>query len=258
MRWSPALVLVCLTLATVSACAYPRRSTPLSEVRSDSRSIQPPDGVLRLRFLSAVVPPEQRGGLPWDDDGTAPDVTVRVYRSDSLVWESTPIENGLSPELNVAPEQNVFIPRDAETRIEMWDSDSVGGDPIGIWRGRGLPPSALLGADARVMLDSRAVLVMRVEPARPQRGLGLALYEVRSDKLLVVDVTPRSPASRAGLVSGDAIVAIGEDSIESLGSSLAASALARAGTRRGATLVVLRDGTRQILRLDGGFVWPAI
>lgn len=213
---------------------------------------------MRLRFLSAVIPPQQRGGLEWDDDGTGPDAMVRVYRNDELVWESAPVEGGLSPELNVAPPENVYLPADADIRIELWDSDAVAGDPIGIWRGRGLPPSALLGADARVMLDSRAVLVMRVERARPKRGLGLALYEQRSDAVLALDVTPRSPAARAGLVNGDRIVAIGEDSIESLGAARAASALARAGTRRGATLVVERSGHREILRLDGGFVWPAI
>jgi len=250
------LAYVALTLAC--GCAYPRRSTPLSEVHSDLRSVEPPEGIVRLRFLSAVVPPEKRGGLPWDDDGTAPDVEVRIYRNDNLLWESTPVQSGLSPTLNVGPGENVYIPPDAETRIEMWDADSVGGDPIGIWRGRGLPATALLGSDARVMLDSRAVLVMRVEQAQPQRGLGLALYEVRSDAFLVVEVTPRSPASRAGLVAGDSIVAIGDDSVETLGSSRGASALARAGTHRGATLVVLRNGTRQILRLDGGFIWNAL
>ncbi len=261
MRWpaiahAPSLLLV--PLLVVVACAYPRRTMPLSDVHASAAPAEAPPGVMRLRFLSAVVPPRKRGGLAWDDDGSAPDVSVRVYRSGDLVWQSEPVEDGLSPELNVSPPENIYLPDDVPIRIEVWDVDSVAGDPIGIWRGMGLPESALLGANARVMLDSRAVIVMRVERAQPKRGLGLALYEVRSDELLAIRVLPRSPASRAGLEAGDAIVAIGEDSIESLGSSRAASALARAGTRRGATLTVLRGGTRQILRLDGGFVWQAL
>ena len=57
MRWSLALPLACVALTLACGCAYPRRSTPLSAVHSDLRSVQPPDGILRLRFLSAVVPP---------------------------------------------------------------------------------------------------------------------------------------------------------------------------------------------------------
>ncbi|NCQ61157.1 MAG: PDZ domain-containing protein [Myxococcales bacterium] len=261
MRWhasSWARSLLLLPLLASLGCAYPRRGTPLSEVRSDLSSIEAPPGVIELRFLSAVVPPQKRGGMAWDEDGSAPDVSVRVYRDDHLVWQSTPVERGLSPELNVTPAENLYLPPDASVRIELWDVDSVAGDPIGVWQGRGLPSGALLGANARVMLDSRAVLVMRVERARPQRGLGLALYEVRSDRLLAVTVLPRSPASRAGLLEGDSIVAIGEDAIETIGSSRAASALARAGTERGATLTVLRGTTRQILRLDGGYVWQVL
>jgi hypothetical protein len=258
MRWHELTRASVLLLIFASACAYPRRATPLSEVHASAAPAEAPPGVIGLRFLSAVVPPRKRGGLAWDDDGSAPDVSVRVYRSGSLVWQSEPVEDGLSPELNATPPENLYLPADAPIRIEVWDVDSVAGDPIGIWSGMGLPPSALLGADARVMLDSRAVIVMRVERAKPMRGLGLALYEVRSSRLLAVSVLPRSPASRAGLEEGDAIVAIGEDSVESLGSSGAASALARAGTHRGATLTVLRGSTRQILRLDGGFVWQAL
>ncbi|MCU0671815.1 MAG: PDZ domain-containing protein [Myxococcota bacterium] len=234
-------------------CAYPRRSTSLCPVTTEARPA--PADVWRLAFHEVVIPPRQRGDQPWDEDGTPPDVFVRVYRGDALIFESSPVE-GLQVSLE-ATTPNLHFPSNVPSRIELWDQDTVMPTVIGVWRGSGLPSGAMEDGDTRILLDGNASVGFRVLAPEASRGAGITSYEVRRKELRVVEVLEHSPAGRAGLVPGDAIVAIGGESIADLGEARAAGALSRACSEATRLTVKRADGRTEDLVLDRGFVWIA-
>ena len=247
-----AVILVLCALA----CAYPRRSTSLSPVQ-DSSDIQAPANLWRLRFTRAVVPPRQRGDSPWDEDGTPPDPFVRIYRGDEQIYESPVAEDTLQPAWDAVTE-NLMLPATEDLRIELWDSEAMRlPEPIGVWRGQGLPATALPGADARVMLEGTAEIGFVVMPPEAHRGTGITEYEVRSDALYVVDVIPLSPAGRAGIEAGAQIIGIDGESVADLGEDNAAGKLSMSSSRQSRLTVVHADGRREDVRLDAGYVWMA-
>lgn len=245
-----------VAMVAVASCAYPRRTMSVSPLPAAADPGSPPANVHRLRMLSAIVPPRQRGDLPWDEDGSGPDVVVRVFVGGERVWQSSPpVENTVQPAIDQELPRNIEVDPSKELRLELWDQDAGSGDVIGIWRGRGLPPNALPGAEARIMLEGGATLVFRVDAPRAHVGLGVEQYEVHDDALKVLGVLPHSPAARAGVREGDRIVAIDGRTVEDLGESGSASALSMAGTRRGAKLTLDRGGRQETVELDGGYVW---
>lgn len=247
------LVLVAVLLAV--ACAYPRRTTSLSPARGTIQSTSAPADLWSLTVVGATVLPLNRGALAWDGSDGLPDAYVRIYRNDQLVWESDTIDDSLSPAWNATLPRNLYAPRDAMFRFEVWDRDEVGGDPIGIFRHRGLPPNVVPGADARILLDSGAQLALRLEPPQAHHGVGIRLYEVRGDALAILEVETHSPAGRAGLRPGDAVIAIGGQSVSALGGQRAPGALSMASERREALRVRSERGDVREVELDRGFTW---
>jgi hypothetical protein len=248
--------LVGLLLATLVGCAYPRKTASLSTVPpAEAANASAPDSLTRLRFISAEVPPNQRGALPWDDEGSAADPFIRVYRGDEKIYESEPVEDQLRPTFDAVTE-NLLLPANEDIRIELWDDDPGVPEPIGTWRGRGLPRTALPGADSNLNLEGGAQLLFRLEPAEPLRGSGIEEYEVRSDALVILSMIERSPAGRAGVRVGDRVTAIDGKSVAELGDA-AAGALSMASSRRSSLTVVHSDGDEETVELDGGYSWRA-
>lgn len=250
-----------LALAVVLGvgCVYPRRGTSLTTVhgnRTAQGTIHAPPHLYRITVVEAHIQPRMRGDLDWDDDGGLPDAQVRIYRDEQLVWESETIDDTLNPRWNATLPRNVEVPPHASMRFEVWDQDTVGGDPVGIHRDNGMPDTALPGADSRILLEGGSYLLLRADTPTPHRGVGIEEYEVRPDALVVTEVLPHSPASRAGLERGDQIVAVGDQRVSALSDARAASALSMAATRQ-TTLTVVKDGesTEQTVELDRGFVW---
>jgi membrane-associated protease RseP (regulator of RpoE activity) len=247
-------LLASLGFVALVGCAYPRRSTALSPVSdASSGAVSVPDDLHHITFVSAQIPPRERSGLAWDDDG-APDAFVRLYRNDELVWEGTPVDDTLTPAFGQSPPRNVSFPRDAAIRIELWDRDSVQPQIIGVWRNRGLPPNALPDADVGVMLDGGAQVLFRLGRPAAHRGVGIPAYEARGGSLRVLEVDPFSPAGRAGVRPGDDIVSIGGERVGDLGEARAASALSLAADRQ-QSLTIERAGAQIEAPLDRGFVW---
>jgi membrane-associated protease RseP (regulator of RpoE activity) len=211
-----------------------------------------PEHVWQLELRSAHIPPRDRGGHAWDDDG-GPDPFIRLYRGETLVFSSSPITDDFDPEFALTLPKNVYLPPDEQIRIELWDSD-VSDHIIGIWRGRGLPPNALPDADARIMLEGGATVTIRVHRPVAHRGVGITLYESRGSALHVLEVERFSPAGRAGIAVGDQIVQIGEETVSDLGDARAASALSLA-LDNGVPLVVETNGERRTVTIDRDFVW---
>lgn len=251
-----ALPVVLVVLAALApGCAYPRRTTSLSPARSDAASSSSPGDVWSLTVEAAVVPPQSRGAIAWDGSDGLPDPFVRIYRDDVLVWESDTLQDTLAPQWSATLPRNLHTPSSAMYRFEIWDRDEVGADPIGIYRNRGLPPNVVPGADARVMMDSGAQLALRLAPAQAHHGVGIRLYEVRGDSLVVIEVETHSPAGRAGIVAGDEIVGIGGQSVSALGSQRAPGALSMAADRGERLRVRNARGETREVELDRGFTW---
>lgn len=255
MRGCALLLGLALILST-GGCVYPRRTTSLSPVtrRSGSAALNAPSGVWRLVIVGAHVRPRNNGNLAWDDDEGLPDVFVRVYRRQELILE-TPTENDtLEPAWDASPENNLFVDDETPLRIEVWDSDLVGADPIGVYDRRGLPAMAIEGADARIMLEGGSWLTVRREPPTAHRGLGVARYEVRPDRLVLLELHTYSPIYRAGLRPGDEVVGVGDRRVADMSDGEAASALSMASSRR-ETLTYVRRGREESVEVDRGYVW---
>jgi hypothetical protein len=255
----PVTRLTLLTLLTVPllaavGCAYPRRTTPLSPLPGGVRSPDVPDDMWQLVLVDADIPDRQRSGMTWDEDAAdPPDPFVRVLIRGREVWQGPTADNTAHPRWNVSSERNLAFDRSERMRFELWDEDGMTSDPIGIYEGRALA-EATVGADTILKLEGGTTLTVRLDPPRPHAGSGIALYEVRKTALVILEVTPNSPASRAGLTAGDRITAIDDRLIDELGGQRAASALAMAAQNQ-SELTVEKAGKFRHVKLDRGYVW---
>ncbi len=249
-----AFVLAVLALS-FAGCAYPRRSTALSPVHAEAGGPGQPHDVWSMRIVSAQIPLRNRGDSNWDDGGGMPDPFVRVYRDEVLVFESRTIDDTIAPEWEQDLPRNIEVSSSSALRIEVWDRDAVGGDPVGIYRGHGLPGNALPGVEARILLEGGSYVTIRMDDPAAHRGVGVRMFEVHGSELLVVEVEAHSPAGRAGIVAGDRIVSIGGRPVSELGGSAATGALSMAAERHQVLGVLDATGDERDVELDHGYVW---
>lgn len=236
-------------------CVYPRRSTPMRAWDGQRSPSGAPSGLWSVTILSARLPPHPRGGLSWDPNEGLPDVYVKIYRDEVLVWESERVDDSLEPSWEVSLPENLRVSASSHLRFEVWDQDEVGGDPVGVYHHVGLPPNALPGAEANLILDSDAVLTIRVDDPIANQGVGIDEYEVRADALVIHSVLENSPASRAGLEPGDHIEAFDGRPVSALSDNLAIGQLSMAFARH--TELTLRRPGQSVRRvtLDRGAIW---
>lgn len=237
-----------------AGCAYPHRTTLIHAAPSSAQPQDEPSNVWSIRFVDAVLPEQKGGGLAWDSDGTPPDPFLRLVIDGRTVWESPVQENTRHPVWNVTLPRNIFVPSQANFRLELWDEDSGSNDPAGAISRSGLPETARPDALAHLNLDNLGTVTIVVSNPRPSKGLGVE-YEQHSDALVLLGVEPFSPAARAGLKKGDSVVAIGEATVGSLPAARAASELSLSADR-GATLKVLDPaGKAREVTLDRDYLW---
>ncbi len=259
--WQPGSLWPVFALLAV-ACVYPKRSTALSSATVNGESsLDVPANTFTLVVVAAEVPRRNRGNLAWDDSEGLPDPFARIYRDDELIYETPVAEDTLTPEWNATLPRNFFLSSTSRLRIEVWDRDTVGSDPIGTYRQVGLPSNAIAGESAsahvRLMLEGGAQITLDLQNPHAFRGVGILEYEVRGDSLLVTRVETHSPAGRADIRPGDHIIAIGGDTVSALGEARAASAISLASDR-GTSLRVQRGSSTRVIELDRGFVWPTM
>jgi hypothetical protein len=241
----------------LGACAYARRSTPLSAVTGPAKAhSEAPENLWKLVVVSADIPRETRSGTRWDDDKSPPDPYLKLIIKGEEIWETKTLDNQDHPVFNASPPRNMAISRDAKVRFELWDDDGVTSDPIGVYEGRALG-EAIMDSDNILKLEGGATLTVRVQPPDAHRGTGIALYEVRKNALVILQVLPYSPAARAELAPGDRITAIDGRTIEELGPKKAESSLVLA-VQKQSELLVEREGKSRVVKLDDGFVWLAM
>lgn len=254
--WRAAALAALAATVLVSGCVYPRRATSLVPVRGAATvAIGAPSGVVSLTIVAAQTPSSRRGGMTWDDGGGAPDCFVRVYRNETMVYESPTVADTTSPRFDAQLPESIVISGGARMRLELWDRDTLGSDPVGVWRGVGLPGHSTGGGEARVLLDGGTYLTIRTGPPRPYRGVGIRLFELQPGELVVVQVEPYSPAGRAGIVEGDRIVAIGGRLVSALTPAAASGALSMAADRHQALRLRNARGEERVVELDRGYTY---
>ncbi|HEY2734812.1 MAG TPA: PDZ domain-containing protein [Polyangiales bacterium] len=213
-----------------------------------------PDNLWSIRFVDAQLPEFKGGGLQWDSDGTPPDPFVRLVINGRKIWESPVQRDTRHPVWNTTLPRNIYVPPGANFRIELWDDDAATNDPAGVLLRSGLPETARPDALAHLGLDNLATVTVIVSAPRASRGLGVA-FEEHSDALVLLSVEPFSPAARAGLKTGERIVAIGDSRVSQLTAAKAASELSLSSDH-GSTLVVADEhGKEREVPLDRDFLW---
>ena len=253
MKTVLSLFAICMTLF---GCAYPQHTIALNAVTNPGdQALDPPPDVWQFTVLSALIPPTQRSGLAWDEDGSAPDCVVRIYRDDQLIFETPRAENTLQPEWNVTLPNNLWTPGGHPLRFEIWDLDSLQGDPVGSVRFNGLPENALPDAIATLRLEGDATLQVRVNIPKPFRGCGILRVEERPSSLVVLAVSEYSPAGRAGIRVGDRVVKIDHMAVGDMGGGRATTALSMTGNHGGELVVEDAAGHERTVTLDRGFTW---
>jgi hypothetical protein len=247
------LILV-ISAALLGSCAYPRRTTLVHPAPASAQPQDQPDHLWSFKFVDAQLPETKPGGLPWDSDGTGPDPFVRLIIDGRLVWESPVQHDTRHPEWNVTLPRNVYVPSQANFRLELWDEDTGSNDPAGTLTRSGLPETALPDALAHLTLENLGVITIVVSAPRPSKGLGIE-YEQHSDALKVLKVEPFSPAARAGIKTGDSVVAIGDASVESLTAAKAASELSLSADRGQSLKVKEPSGKERDVNIDHDYLW---
>lgn len=245
-----------LTLCA-TGCVYPVRGTPLSAVpRARTSPGQSPDHMWHLTLVRAHIPPDKRGAVGWDDDGSGPDAYFILKTHDQERWRSPVVEDSTQPQFDASPPDNLRLDRHGRVRLELWDRDGLLADPIGIHEGRALS-EALLDSDTTIALEGGATVTLRISHPLPKVGTGIPEYESRPDALLIHRVLDQSPAARAGLRPGDSIIAINGATIRELGAAKAESALALA-FQQDTRLTVQRGKQTSEVTLDHDYVWSAL
>lgn len=253
--WCPVGVAATLALGGC-APAFPSFATPVRAAPEQGQSLDPtpPDDLLYLRLRGATVPERTRDGRHWDAFGQhAPDPFAVVYLDGEELFRTRPERNTYRPTWPGSPEGNFRIPPRSTLRVEMFDQNPMKHRPICLFEFSGVDDDVFAGG-REAKCDGGATLGLIVERARAEVGVGLAL-EVRRTEVLVTQVEEESPASRAGLMRGDRIVAIQGKTVAEMGPGEARS-LVNANTRMGIELVILEpDGGTRTVRLKDGPIY---
>jgi hypothetical protein len=203
--------LVALSALGLGACSavYPELSTPVRNVPAGYRFDPPaPDDLLYVTFEKATIPARTRDGRDWDSTGgSLPDAFAKLM-VDKVARVTTPVQsNSLQPTWPNQKRGNYRIPKGAEIVVELWDSNPINDRPICLERVRDLHDAALGEGRLEVSCESGAYVVLQVEPAHGQIGIGLS-YELRTDEVFVTQVLRESPAARAKVYKGEQILRI--------------------------------------------------
>lgn len=190
------------------AAVYPELATPTHPPVTGQPLDPPPSSLKWIAVQGATVPKLTRDGRSWGAIGSKePSPYAIVFVNGEELLRTLPESNTFTPTWPGSPQGNFVLTEGDRLRVELWESRPMTDRPIGV---RELSFTGELTDDNELIvgLDGGAELTLKVEPARPQVGLGFR-YELRGvDAVYVTRVAKESPAGRAGIQAGDQIVAI--------------------------------------------------
>ncbi len=249
-----------VSLAAVTAmccgCAiiYPEVQTP-ARVPKEGQVVDPPppDELYYLYIEGASIPLKDPGGLDWP--GGAPDPFAKIIVNGAELFHTPTQSRTREPSWPDQKRSNYEIPRGSKVFVEVWDDNPMTNKPICRAVVRDLH-TMRNGGNNEVWCDSGARVRLHVESARSLVGLGL-YYETRgADGVRVTRVVEHSPAARAGLSSGDRILAIDGKDVKKLTGNEVRSAI-NLNAKKGVKLDVwFNGGKRHLITLKEGALYP--
>jgi len=253
-------LLLSLLAGTAFGCAavYPEIAPPMKTPPAGRKIAPlPPPDLLYIDFVSAEIPPRTRDGRPWDSlGGSLPDPFAKLIVDDREIIKTPVQSDTLKPTWPDQKRANYWVSRNAEVRLEVWDSNPLNNHPICIKRLRDFHDQAG-PIPFEIDCDSGAHVRMRVEPAHGRWGLGFN-YELSTDGASVSHIFPESPAARAGMKVGDDIVEIQGKRLDKMEEGEAQS-LVNANAQVGVDLLLRgKDGAEHRVTIKEGVVYPAV
>jgi len=246
------LTLLACTSSTAKKTAWATRLTPAAEgMKLDP---PPPDGLLWMRPVAAVIPTRTAGGKLWDDVGGWPDVFVVLTVNDREVMRTEVATDTLKPKWTHGG-GNFEVPPRAELRVDVFDADALKDIPVGTARFAPPTQEELAGGELELDIGRRGLVRLAIGKPRAQIGLGFD-YMMFKGQLLARQVLEHSPAGRKGMRVGDEIVAIAGKKVKTLTPFGIKSAF-NAVPPEGIEVVVQHEGgTTESMRLAEGAVYP--
>jgi hypothetical protein len=198
-------------VVVLSGCGavYPEISAPVKAPPS-GRALDPapPKDLVYIVFSGAKIPSKTRDGRQWDSlGGSAPDPFAKLFLNDRELIRTPVQSNTLAPTWPDQKKANYRLPDNGSYRLEVWDSNALNNAPICMKTLHDIRDD--IGPEPiEVECSSGARVMLRIEPAHARWGLGFA-YELRTQGSVgITRVVPESPAARAGLEAGDALLQI--------------------------------------------------
>jgi membrane-associated protease RseP (regulator of RpoE activity) len=243
-----------LGLAVACAAVYPEMQTAVRAAPEGTLAEPPPEEDLYFVFFDgAWIPPKDRGGRQWESDGPDPFAKLIVDDVERIV---TPVQaNTREPNWPKQDKENLRIRAGAKIFVEVWDDNPVTDHPICRAKVRNID-SLREGGENEIWCDSGARVRLHVESAKPLLGIGL-YYETRGrGGVRVTRVVSNSPAARAGLSTGDRILAVQGKPVTAMDALEVRSAI-NLHSRTGLKLDVwFQNGKRHVIELKEGSLYP--
>ena len=213
----------------------------------------PPDGVYWVKIASAQVEPKDPGGQPWDGPGELPDPYVVIYARGEPLLRTDAASDTLTPQWEGASGNFVLAASD-ELELVVMESDAMS-DRQMMRVGFAPPGNDALAAGELVVDGAGAKVVLQVSRAHALMGLGFD-YVARDGLAQIGAVWTHSPAARAGLVTGDAILRVGERDIAAMKEREIRSAINAIGSAGLEVVVKHPQGGTENFVLAPGPVYP--
>ncbi len=260
-RWSFSVLSVAalallLTASTGCGAVFPEMSTRL-EAAPEGRPLDPPppDDRLYVSITSGTVPPRARDGRTWDQVfGSLPDPYVKLRVDGVEIIRTDPVGDTLAPVWEKAARGNFPISAGSLVEVELWDSSAINDTPIGQKKFT-LTPDMISDGEVDLELSGEASVKLTLGPARAIWGAGFS-YELRNSSSYVTRLIDASPASRAGMMVGDRILAIGGRPVDQMSPDEVRSALGSIPVDGVALTLQHGDGTTLQASVKEGPIYP--
>lgn len=253
------LLLGLLLFSAGCSAVYPEVATPVS-APPPGLELQPPppEDLLYLQFDSAIIPTRTRDGRSWKGlGGDAPDVFAKLIVDGQDLIVTPVASNTLRPTWPDQVRANYRIRKDAQIRVQLWDSNPINNHPICSEKVVNLHAQADDGHPLEIDCASGARVKLIVERAHAKLGLGF-YYELGNGEISVTRVLTESPASRAGIRAGDQVLEIQGEPVAKLEEGRAQS-LINANAALGVKLKLRRaDGQIADVVVKTGPIYPLV
>jgi len=238
------------------AAVFPEIDTRVSAAPPGGVYDPPPPGDrLYVEVVSGEVPPRTRDGRDWSTAfGSLPDPYVKIILNEGELLKTLPASDTLAPTWPTSPKGNFKLSAGDRIEVQMWDSSVMNDTPIGTKK-LTVTPDMIADHQVELALSGDAKVTLRIEPAHPVWGCGF-WFELRNSSSYVTRLLDASPASRAGMVRGDRIVALGGRQVDQMSIDEVRSTLGSIPVAGVPMTLQHGDGTTLQVTMKEGPIYP--